>query len=196
MPHRTVRLYVSEHARSRTRGPFPERPLPPTADHPTRFVADAMLGRLARWLRALGFDVVADQGLDDDDLARLARQQNRHLLTRDRRLCAERAHPGWCILLHTHKPAAQLAELDARIGIFSTGWRERTFSRCMVCNTPLAPATHAEVRDDLPDDVRDDPRVRSAGFRRCPGCGRAYWEGSHTRRMRRWLERVADRSEG
>ncbi len=62
----------------------------------------------------------------------------------------------------------------------------------MVCNAPLEEAAYHAVAGDLPPEVRTDPRVRSAGFRRCPSCGRVYWEGSHTRRMRRWLEAVAE----
>lgn len=159
-------------------------------------IADAMLGRLARWLRALGHDVVHDPELDDPDLARLAREQQRFLLTRDRRLCEERGSPGWCVLLTGTSPGAQLREIDRRFGVFTPGWRGRLFSRCIRCNAPLAPVPHDEVRRKLPPEVRADPRVRSAGFMRCPGCAGVYWEGSHTRRMRRWLEARASESAG
>ncbi len=152
------------------------------------FVADAMLGRLARWLRALGHDVVFDETLDDAGLARLARREGRLLLTRDRRLCETRGSPAWCLLIEAERPAAQLREVDRRRGVFGAGWRDRAFTRCMVCNTPLVPASFEAARERLPREVRADPRVRSAGFRRCPECERVYWEGSHTRRMRRWLE--------
>jgi uncharacterized protein with PIN domain len=154
-------------------------------------VADAMLGRLARWLRALGHDVVFDADLDDSRLARIARDQRRVLLTRDRRLCEDRGRPGWCLLLEARRPAAQLRELDRRVGLFGPGWSTRLFSRCMVCNAPLEGASDDHIESGLPDAVRDDPRVRAAGVRRCPECRRLYWEGSHTRRMRRWLEAVA-----
>lgn len=158
-----------------------------------RLVADAMLGRLARWLRALGHDVVFDETLGDAELAAIAREQRRRLLTRDRRLCEDRGRPDWCVLLAADRPAAQLRELDRDLGLFGPGWRDHLFSRCMVCNTRLRPASRDDVADRLPADIRDDPRTRAAGVRRCPGCGRLYWEGSHTRRMRRWLEHVAAR---
>jgi uncharacterized protein with PIN domain len=160
-----------------------------------RAVADAMLGRLARWLRALGHDVLFDEALHDPDLVRLATREHRLLLTRDRRLCLERGHPDWCLLVDGQRPAAQLRELDRRLPVFGPEWRDRLFTRCMVCNDVLVPAPYRQVRDRLPPDVRSDPRVRSAGFRRCGGCGRVYWEGSHTRRMRRWLEGVAAQSD-
>lgn len=150
-----------------------------------------MLGRLARWLRALGRDVLYDEALDDDALARTARGEGRLLLTRDRRLCAEQGGGDWCRIVEAQKPAEQLRELAAPLALFQPGWRDQLFTRCMVCNAPLDEVDHPEAAAALPPDVRADPRVRSAGFRRCPGCGRVYWEGSHTRRMRRWLEAVA-----
>ena len=159
-----------------------------------KLIADAMLGRLARWLRALGHDVIYDEALDDAALARRARGEGRLLLTRDRRLCAEQREPEGplrCRVLDTQKPRAQLRELAGPLGLFDAGWRHRLFTRCMVCNAALESATYDDVEDRLPRDVRPDPRVRSAEFRRCPACRRVYWEGSHTRRMRRWLEQVA-----
>jgi hypothetical protein len=178
-----------------TGSPAQERPgRRPTAAHPRpRFVADAMLGRLARWLRALGYDTLFDETLDDAALARLAADEGRLLLTRDRRLCEDRGSPDWCLLLSAQRPRAQLRELDRRLTLFRPGWRDRLFDRCMLCNAPLESAGFEEVRPELPPAVRQDPGVRAAGFRRCPECGRVYWEGSHTRRMRRWLEAVAQR---
>jgi uncharacterized protein with PIN domain len=124
-----------------------------------RAVADAMLGRLARWLRALGHDVLFDEALHDPDLVRLALREHRLLLTRDRRLCLERGHPDWCLLVDGQRPAAQLRELDRRLPVFGPEWRDRLFTRCMVCNDVLVPAPYRQVRDRLPPDVRSDPRV-------------------------------------
>lgn len=152
-------------------------------------IADAMLGRLARWLRALGRDVRFDPSLDDAELVRIADDEGRLLLTRDRRLW-ERHGPDACRLVQDATPAAQVRELAQPLDLFAPGWRDRLFTRCMVCNTELQEAGHDDVEDRLPAEVRRDPRVGSAGFRQCPSCGRAYWEGSHTRRMRRWLHRV------
>lgn len=150
-----------------------------------------MLGRLARWLRALGRDVVYDESLDDDDLARATRDEGRLLLTRDRRLWEECGGSDWCRLLDAERPRAQLLELSPSLQLFTHDWRSRLFTRCMVCNTPLDDVEPRAVEGSLPPEVRGDPRVRSAGFQRCGTCGRVYWDGSHTRRMRRWLEHVA-----
>lgn len=161
---------------------------------PQRLIADAMLGRLARWLRALGHDVVFDPRLKDPELARTAAAQRRILLTRDLRLCAERGSPAWCVVLRERKPAQQLLELDRRLPLFRPGWADRLFTRCMVCNTPLRPPSGHAARDLLPPAVRDDPAVHAAGILRCPGCDRIYWRGSHTRRMQAWLEAAAARA--
>ena len=151
-----------------------------------------MLGRLARWLRALGHDTLFDTDPDDDDLARIATTRDRLLLTRDRRLCHERGDPDWCMIVDAPKPADQLRHLHHAFGLFRPGWQRSLFSRCLLCNATLVPASYSHARPQLPPNVRADPRVRSAGFRQCPECRRVYWEGSHTRRMRRWLHALAD----
>jgi hypothetical protein len=147
-----------------------ERPGPP------RFVADDMLGRLARWLRALGHDTLHTPGVPDAVLVRTAFEQRRLLLTRDRRLSREWRFDG-CVVVNAAKPAAQLRELDERLAI-GRDWRARLFSRCMVCNTVL---------ETLPPP--EPGRVHSF----CPSCGRIYWEGRHTQRMRAFLTRVLER---
>lgn len=159
-------------------------------------IADAMLGRLARWLRALGHDVLYDPALDDDELARLARDDGRTLLTRDRPLCRERGDPAWCEVLQTQKPLLQLLEVDRCLNIFHHGWRDRLFSRCMVCNASLQTIPGHRAPDLLPPDLREDSALIEQGVRECPGCDRVYWAGSHTDRMRNWLERTAERAEG
>ncbi len=151
---------------------------------PPRFLADAMLGRLARWLRALGYDAAHDPELDDEALVRLAFEERRTLLTRDRRLCDEWRIQG-CVVLGARKPAGQLREVADRFEL-DRDWRRRLFSRCMVCNTPLEPAGAEAVDDAVPSG----PHAPDGPFARCPACGRVYWEGQHTRRMRRFLARV------
>lgn len=150
-----------------------------------RFIADAMLGRLARWLRALGYDVAAEPPVADADLVRRAVLERRVLLTRDRRLCRDWWIPG-CVVLEARRPAKQLDEVMSRFGL-DRDWRDRLFSRCLICNTPLERASVDEVASRLPSPPPPGP------YSRCPGCHRVYWEGQHTRRMRRFLERALAR---
>lgn len=132
---------------------------------PPRFLADAMLERLARWLRVLGFDAECASGPDAAIVSRAA-SEARHLLTRDRRLAAD-AHPLAPLLVLSDDPLEQLREVVAAFELLVP---HDLFRRCMLCNVPLVDT--------------------SGDHRRCPQCGREYWEGSHTRRMRAALART------
>lgn len=160
---------------------------PPLREEP-RFIADAMLGRLARWLRALGYDVAPAPPVADAELVRRAVLERRFLLTRDRRLCRDWWISG-CIVVEARRPARQLDEVVRRFGL-DRDWRRRLFSRCLVCNTPLEPASSEDVAPRLPSPPPPGP------YSHCPGCGRVYWEGQHTRRMRRFLERALETNGG
>lgn len=161
-------------------------------DSPPRFVADEMLERLARWLRALGYDTLHTPGVEDAELVRTAFEQHRLLLTRDRGLCREWRFDN-CVVVDAAKPAAQLRELDARFGV-GRDWRSHLFTRCMVCNTALDRLTSAGPRPGTSAPGQGGGRLPAAGdvHSFCPGCGRIYWEGLHTRRMRTFLSRVFD----
>ena len=139
-----------------------------------------MLSRLARWLRAAGYDTreaAADEA-DRDILAR-AVAEGRILLTRDRGLLEHRDAPGTVRLLESADLDGQARELADRHGL---DWLHQPFSRCLVCNTPLT-AAPGGARQAVP------PRARAVAeaLWQCPGCGRVYWEGSHVRRMRQRL---------
>jgi uncharacterized protein len=143
------------------------------------FVADAMLGRLARWLRVLGFDTVYDVALHDRELVELAAADHRVLLTRDRHLVTH-LRPKRFILVTSDAPLAQLREV---LHCCAASPRRALFTRCLVCNTLLREATPAEVRKLVPERARE----LAGRVLRCPGCGRVFWPGSHVRRMRSTL---------
>jgi hypothetical protein len=148
-----------------------------------RFFADAMLGRLARWLRVLGFDTAYDGTLPDPALVRLAEAEDRVLLTRDRHLLRE-LRPARALEIRRDAPLEQLREVVAALALQPP---RELFTRCLICNTPLAPPLAADEADALlPASARGLP----GPTRRCPGCGRLYWPGSHVRRMREALEQA------
>lgn len=139
-----------------------------------------MLGRLARWLRALGFDTVYDERLSDHALVALARAEGRVLLTRDRHLLRE-LRPTAALEIQADVPLDQLRAVVGALGLRAP---RDLFVRCLLCNAPLE-AVSAEERVTLvPAASRDLP----GPVRRCPSCGRVYWEGSHVRRMRAALD--------
>ena len=144
-----------------------------------RFVIDGMLGSLARWLRLLGYDADYDNRRDDAELVRLARAENRVLLTRDRELAARRGVQA--LFIASQVLDEQLAQVTAAFPRPA----ESGPARCSVCNTVLVPATPEELADRLPAYVLH----KHHDFRRCPGCDRVYWPGSHWQTMQARLQR-------
>ncbi len=151
------------------------------SDEP-RFAADAMLGRLARWLRALGYDTAYERDTPDAELVRLAIVERRFILTRDRALPEE-----WSVddvmLIGADAPLDQLAEV---VAAFDLDRQARLFTRCTLCNHPVVEAAKENVADRVP------PRVLAEydAFWECRSCEKIYWKGSHAARMQRRLERL------
>lgn len=157
--------------------PIPGRPL-----RRPRFFADEHLARLARYLRLAGFDTLLASGLEDGELVRRSESDGRILLTRDRELVS-RYRPTRVLMLCSERPMEQLAEVVRRLQLEASA---APFSRCMVCNHELRPASPAEVAARAPARVAGEPKE----FLACDGCGRLYWPGSHYRRMRGLLARA------
>ncbi|WP_136064032.1 Mut7-C RNAse domain-containing protein [Modicisalibacter radicis] len=145
----------------------------------SRFFADAMLARLARWLRVLGFDTRFDPTIDDPQLVRLAERDQRWLLTRDRALVAQR-RPSRCVLIVADAPLEQLREVVERCRPQAPA---ALFTRCLVCNSPLREVPREAAEPWLPERARSIP----GPVRYCPHCQRHYWPGTHTWRMRERL---------
>jgi uncharacterized protein with PIN domain len=148
--------------------------------HPVRFVTDVHLGRLTAWLRLAGFD--SETVADDEAIARRSADERRVVLTRDVELLKRRAirHGHW---VRHIDPMRQLVEVLDRFGLAG---EMMPFSRCLHCNAPLVAVAAADVREQL----RPGTRAAFAAFRRCSGCARVYWEGSHYTALRQVLERA------
>jgi uncharacterized protein with PIN domain len=139
-----------------------------------------MLGRLARWLRYMGYDAAYDAGLGDSELARRALAEERVLLTRDRELLDRWRLPG-ALYVASDRPEQQLRQVASSLGLAA-----QPRARCTVCNSILCDAEPREVAAQVPLYVlRHETR-----FTRCPGCRRVYWAGTHDRRMRETLCRA------
>lgn len=156
-------------------------PAPEDAAEP-RFVLDGHLGRLAAYLRMLGFDTWYRFDADDDRLAAVAATERRILLTRDQGLL-KRSIVRRGAFVRSDRPVEQLVEVARRFGLVD---RWQPFGRCIRCNTPLLVASREEVLDRLEPLTR----IYYDDFRRCPGCAAVYWKGSHHARMTRLVERV------
>ena len=148
---------------------------------PLRLLADGMLGRLAKWLRMLGYDTAYDNAATDPELARRARAEGRVLLTRDQALAARRGLRT--LLIRSQVLEEQVREVRQRLGPPP----QPVLSRCAVCNSVLEPISHDQAAQRVPPYVL---RTRT-DFRCCPGCGRVYWPGSHLKAIRAQLDAFA-----
>jgi uncharacterized protein len=136
-----------------------------------RFICDEMLVGLARLLRAAGHDaLLPEPGTPDQALLDRATAEGRLLVTQDRRLAAAGGE-----LLCGRTPFDQAAELSRKRAV---NWRLAPFTRCLIDNTPLAPATEEQMAR-MPASAR----AGEGPFRACPACERVFWPGSHTRRL-------------
>jgi uncharacterized protein len=149
-----------------------------------RFVVDVNLGRLARLLRVLGFDVWWSSDADDATLAHVSLDEQRILLTRDRGLLKRRAITHG-LFVHSQDPEEQTLEVIRRLDLRQ---RLAPLTRCLHCNGKLAPVAKHEVIDRL------EPLTRRyyEEFSRCAECGRIYWAGSHHARLLGIVERIRD----
>lgn len=147
-----------------------------------RFLADAMLIRLARWLRVLGFDTRCLPRAADKELVAIADRERRWLLTRDRALIRE-LKPEKSLLVTSHRPLDQLSEVVRACRLAAP---PALFRRCLICNSILREATTDEILAGVPPQAR---RYADEVLH-CPGCGRQYWPGSHTKRMKNALREV------
>jgi uncharacterized protein with PIN domain len=148
----------------------------------TAFILDVHLGKLARFLRLLGFDALYRNDYDDDELVQISAREHRILLTRDRRLLFHKTIThGY--FLHSTNAMEQTREVIERFDL--TG-NVRLFTRCSECNGAIAPVAKEAVLDRL----QPLTRRHFHEFVQCAGCGRVYWKGSHYGRLAARLSRV------
>jgi uncharacterized protein with PIN domain len=144
------------------------------------FVADGHLGRLAAYLRMLGFDTWYQCIAEDVLLASVASKEQRVLLTRDVGLLKRReVERGYFV--RSDRPHTQLREVTERFALYP---HFAPFTRCMACNGPLRSVQKEEVSALLPPHTRETKNE----FSRCLNCGKIFWRGSHHARMLGWIE--------
>jgi hypothetical protein len=153
-----------------------------------RFVVDTMLGRLARWLRAMGYDTAYPGRAEDGWLLALAIAEDRILVTRDVSL-ARLAGPRGCLIRSEHVDG-QLAEAVKALALVPS--QGHWLSRCLSCNATLERRAKETVHAQVPERVF---RTQTE-FMACPGCARVYWWGSHADRILARLEGLFRRRTG
>jgi uncharacterized protein with PIN domain len=147
-----------------------------------KFVVDINLGKLARYLRLLGFDALSDGDLHDADLAQISAEQARILLTKDRPLL-KRAVVTHGYYVRSVDPKDQIVEVVRRFDLAAS---IEPFGRCLECNGVIIVVDKAEVEHLL------EPLTKRhfEEFRRCSACGRVFWRGSHYHRLATLVEQV------
>ncbi|MDY6954555.1 MAG: Mut7-C RNAse domain-containing protein [Thermodesulfobacteriota bacterium] len=140
------------------------------------FAADRMLGKLAKWLRMLGYDTVYSNSLCDEKFLALA-DEGRVLLTRNTKLVGKVGEDR-LVFVQANDPMAQLKEIIERLGLKPDP--RRLFCRCTLCNCLLEAVDATKVLATVPEYVW----TAHDRFSQCPCCGRVYWPGSHWERSR------------
>jgi len=147
-----------------------------------RFVVDVNLGRLARYLRLLGFDTLYRNDYKDEDLVDISLGQGRILLTRDRSLLKHAAITHGCFV-HNTEPLRQIEEVILRLDLASSA---TPFRRCIRCNGLLQPVEKGEIEERLPPLTRKYYEV----FWMCGDCAQIYWKGAHYGKMMELVEEL------
>jgi len=153
-----------------------------------RFVLDTHLGRLAGYLRMLGFDALYQNDFQDEELASLSSIGRRILLTKDRGLLkrGEVTH-GYCVReIH---PRRQLVEILRRFDLVDL---IKPYERCIRCNGLVIPVDKEEIIDQLQSETR---RYYDE-YHRCQDCDRVYWRGSHYQRMQLFIAQILEEVKG
>lgn len=147
----------------------------PEPQAPLLFLADEQLGRLSRWLKILGQDVIYRNRWPDLELLSQARTEARIILTRDSHL-SEKAADLPLYLVRENYPALQLREV---VGHFQDRLRIEIFSRCVECNVPLLDIPRSQVEGQVPPFVWKT----QTEYRTCPSCGKVFWSATHRERI-------------
>jgi len=148
---------------------------------PQRFIADVMLGRLAKWLRIIGYDTLYDRNIEDNQLIHDAVRQNRILLTRDAELFDRGGFRG--VFIKAQDLSSQLAQIIKELALKPNN---AVGMRCPLCNEPLHTVHKDSVRESVPAFVYDTQR----DFSRCLRCGKIFWKGTHWHKIKRRLKEI------
>jgi uncharacterized protein with PIN domain len=149
-----------------------------------KFIVDHNVGKLAKWLRLMGYDARFFRGGSDAELVAIALKEGRIILTRDTRIMQRRLVTKGklkALLITSDQPENQIHQL---IDSLKLDYHFNPFSLCLECNQPLVERKKAELKELVPPYVFKTQEQ----FRQCPACGRIYWRGTHWRAMTRRLE--------
>ena len=152
-----------------------------------RFIVDLNVGRLAKWLRIMGYDALFVPGIEDGELVCLAQEEGRIVLTRDRFIMRRRIVTTGglsALLIESESLENQLRQVVVTYHLDTQGG----FSRCIECNISLADMTREQVQERVPAFVFQTQKE----FMECPSCQKLYWRGTHWQNMLRELAVIGE----
>lgn len=152
-----------------------------------KFIADEMLGKLAKWLRTLGYDTIYYTDEGDDKLVQRALEENRIILTRDTEL-SERKLARKCLLIKSENFWEQFEQVIKELNL---DMKSKLFTRCLVCNSELVAVAKKSIKDQVPEYTYQT----QTKFYRCPYCERIYWPGTHKDSMVELINNLVKESE-
>lgn len=158
-----------------------------------RFIADNNVGKLARWLRMVGFDTELFNGKDDADMVTIANVERRVILTRDSGVMDRRTIASGqvkAILVNSDQLAEQITQVIKTLEIDKNQLKPLTL--CLECNQSLMAIAKVEVKDRVPPYVFKTQEQ----FVECPVCHRIYWKGTHWQAMQQKIENVIEYNRG
>lgn len=148
----------------------------------TKFILDVHLGKLCKYLRMLGFDTYYRNNLQDDEIVKIALDENRIILTRDIGILknGQVSHGYWVRSQHSDK---QLSEVIRR---FDLRLHIQPFLRCISCNGLI----ESVVKSKIEHRLNDNTRAYFTEFYQCRSCGKVFWEGSHYENMKKFMDNL------
>ena len=149
-----------------------------------RLAADCMLGKLAKWLRILGFDTLYSNAWEERELLAASRAEGRIILTRDTRFFRRVSGSDRVIFIKNDSFRSQIQEVIS--GLNCVPPEEFFFTRCSLCNHPLLDLPREEARARVPEYVF---RTQEH-FAFCSRCGRTYWSGTHQKMAKEMLQEI------
>ncbi len=150
-----------------------------------KFIVDTNVGKLAKWLRMMGYDTLFFKGDDDSHMIATAQAEGRVILTRDTQIMKRRVVASGrlkAIFIQSDEPERQMQQV---INTLDLDCQFRPFAICLECNQPLLERNKEQVKDLVPPYVFQT----QSQYMECPNCHRIYWRGTHWQAMTKKLER-------
>jgi len=150
-----------------------------------KFIVDNNAGKLAKWLRIMGYDTLFFNGSDDSGMIAIALAEDRVILTRDTQIIKRRVVTSGqlkAILIQSDEPERQMRQV---IDTLNLDWQFKPFTICLECNQPLVERSKQQVKDLVPPYVFKT----QSQYMECPACHRIYWRGTHWQAMTKKLEK-------